>query len=216
MNHKRKLIFIILLVVSVILIDQALKFYIKTTLPLGGGFEIMGLTWAQIKFTENYGMAFGIEFGGKIGKMALGIFRIFAGAALFYYTYKSVVSGKTKSFVISLALITGGAIGNIIDGLFYGVLFSKSTNITTAKFLPAEGGYSSFFDGHVVDMLYFPIIEAWWPDWIPFIGGTLFEFNRYIFNLADLSITIGLIAIIISGVFLKKKAKKKVTPQEVL
>ncbi len=214
MNQKRKLIFIFLLVVSVILIDQALKFYIKTTFPLGGGFEIMGLSWAQIKFTENYGMAFGMEFGGKTGKMALGIFRMLAGTALVYYTYKSIVIGKRKSFVISLALITSGAIGNIIDGLFYGVIFSKSTNITTAKFLPAEGGYSSFFDGHVVDMLYFPIIEAWWPNWVPFVGGTLFEFNRYIFNIADLSITIGAIAIILSNLFLKEVVKKEVTPEE--
>jgi len=214
MNQKRKLIYITLLIVLVIVIDQALKFYIKTTYPLGGGFEIMGLSWAQIKFTENYGMAFGMEFGGKMGKMVLGVFRLLAGAGLFYYTYISLLGGKKKSFVISLALITAGAIGNIIDGLLYGVLFSKSTNITTAQFLPAEGGYSSFFDGHVVDMLYFPIIEAWWPDWMPFVGGELFEFNKYIFNIADLSISIGIIAIVISGVFAKKQAKITSTPVE--
>lgn len=204
MDNRRKFTFILLLMIGVLILDQALKFYVKTSFPLDGGFKILGLDWAQIKFTENYGMAFGLELGGKVGKVLLGVFRILAGSGLLYYTYKSLLDNKRFSFVISLALITAGAIGNIIDGLFYGVIFSKSTTLTTAGFLSEKGGYSSFFDGHVVDMLYFPIIETHWPDWIPFVGGELFKFNNYIFNLADLSITIGVVWIIFLGAFSKK------------
>lgn len=205
MKISRNLVFVTILIVIVILIDQIVKFYVKTTYPIGGGFEIFGLSWAQIKFTENYGMAFGMEFGGKTGKILLGVFRIVAGAALLYYTYTSAMAKRSRAFVVSLALITAGAIGNIIDGLFYGVIFSESTNNTVAEFMPSEGGYSSFFDGHVVDMMYFPIIETWWPEWVPVVGGQLFEFNKYIFNLADLAITMGVIGIIILGFFGKKK-----------
>lgn len=204
MDKRQKLTLIVALMILVLILDQALKFYVKTSFPLDGGFRMLGLDWAQIKFTENYGMAFGMELGGKTGKILLGVFRILAGSGLLYYTFKSLKEDKRFSFVISLALITAGAIGNIIDGLFYGVLFSRSTNITTAEFLPEEGGYSTFFDGHVVDMLYFPIIETHWPEWMPFVGGELFKFNNYIFNLADLSITIGVIWIILLGAFSKK------------
>ncbi|MBT8276768.1 MAG: lipoprotein signal peptidase [Bacteroidia bacterium] len=204
MIHRRKMLYIGLLIAAVLIIDQALKFYVKTSFPLDGGFKMLGLDWAQIKFTENYGMAFGLELGGKAGKIILGVFRILAGSGLLYYTYKSLIQEKRFSFVVSLALITAGAIGNIIDGLFYGVIFSESTGNTTAEFLPKEGGYSTFFDGHVVDMFYFPIIETYWPDWVPFVGGELFKFNNYIFNFADLSITIGVVWIILLGAFSKK------------
>jgi len=204
MNHRRKMMIIGILILVVLIVDQALKFYVKTTFPLDGGFRMLGLDWAQIKFTENYGMAFGLELGGKAGKIILGVFRIIAGSGLLYYTYSSLRQDKRFSFVISLALITAGAIGNIIDGLFYGVIFSESTTITTASFMPEEGGYSTFFDGHVVDMFYFPIIETYWPEWVPFVGGELFKFNNYIFNFADLSITVGVIWIIFLGAFSKK------------
>jgi signal peptidase II len=204
MDYRRKLSYVLIILFGVLVLDQLLKFYVKTSFPLDGGFEIFGLNWAQIKFTENYGMGFGLEVGGKVGKLVLGIFRILAGTGLLYYTIKSVKEDKKFAFVISLALITAGAIGNIIDGLFYGVLFSESTTLTTAKFLSEEGGYSSFFDGHVVDMLYFPIIETHWPEWVPLVGGELFKFNNYIFNLADLSITIGVLWIIFLGAFSKK------------
>jgi signal peptidase II len=117
----------------------------------------------------------------------------------------SALNSKSKSFVIFLALITAGAIGNIIDGMFYGMLFSESTFKDVAILLPESGGYSSFLDGHVVDMLYFPIIDTWWPEWVPFIGGQIFEFNKYIFNLADLSITVGVFGIIVLEGFLRKK-----------
>lgn len=204
MNQRRKLLYMGLLIAAILILDQALKFYVKTSFTLDGGFNMLGLDWAQIKFTENYGMAFGLELGGKAGKIILGVFRILAGSGLLYYTYKSLVDEKRFSFVISLALITAGALGNIIDGLFYGVIFSESTRNTIATFLPEDGGYSTFFDGHVVDMFYFPIIETHWPDWVPFIGGELFEFNNYIFNFADLSITVGVIWIVFLGAFSKK------------
>ncbi|MCW5518566.1 lipoprotein signal peptidase [Aureitalea sp. L0-47] len=204
MNNKRKTLSIGLLIALVLILDQAIKFYVKTSYPLDGGFNMFGLDWAQIKFTENYGMAFGLEFGGRAGKIFLGVFRILAGSGLLYYTFKSLKDDKRFSFVISLALITAGAIGNIIDGLIYGVIFSRSTTQTVAEFLPEDGGYSSFFDGHVVDMFYFPIIDTYWPDWVPWVGGEVFRFNNYIFNFADLSITIGVIWIIFLGAFSKK------------
>lgn len=205
LKRTKRVYFIILLILFVIALDQLFKFYVKTNFTLGEGFHILGLSWAQIKFTENYGMAFGFEFGGKLGKFALGGIRFLAGLVLLYFTYMSALNNKSKSFVIFLALITAGAIGNIIDGMFYGIIFSESTFQNVAIFLPESGGYSSFLDGHVVDMLYFPIIETSWPQWIPVLGGQLFEFNKYIFNLADLSITVGVFGIIVIEGFRKKK-----------
>ena len=205
LRGTKRVKFIMLLVLLVVALDQLLKFYIKTNYALGDGFNLLGLSWAQIKFTENYGMAFGFEFGGKLGKIALGGIRFLAGLALLYYTYVTALNNNKKTFAIFLALITAGAIGNIIDGMFYGMLFSESTFQDVAVFLPESGGYSSFLDGHVVDMLYFPIIETWWPEWVPFLGGQLFEFNKYIFNLADLSITVGVFGIIVIEGFLRKK-----------
>lgn len=204
MNNSQRVKWVIALILVVLVLDQALKFYVKTNFALGEGFLIFGLDWAQIKFTENYGMAFGMEFGGSAGKIALSIFRVIAGGVLMYYTIKTARSVSQNSIVYSLGLITAGAIGNVIDGLFYGILFSESTPSKTATFLGPEGGYSSLFDGHVVDMLYFPMIDTTWPEWMPFVGGGSFEFNRYIFNLADLYITVGVIAIIVIGFRSKK------------
>jgi signal peptidase II len=204
-RRSKRVDIIILLILFIITLDQLLKFYVKTNFALGDGFNILGLSWAQIKFTENYGMAFGFEFGGKLGKFALGGIRFLAGLVLLYFTYVSALNNKSKWFVFFLAFITAGAIGNIIDGMFYGILFSESTVQDIASFLPQGGGYSVFLDGHVVDMFYFPIIETTWPQWIPILGGQLFEFNRYIFNLADLSITVGVFGIIVLEGFRKKK-----------
>ncbi len=204
MNNSQRVKWVVVLILGILILDQVLKFYVKTNFELGGGFSILGLDWAQIKFTENYGMAFGMEFGGTIGKIILSIFRVLAGGVLMYYTIKTARNVSKNSIVFSLGLITAGAIGNVIDGLLYGILFSESTPSKTAQFLGPEGGYSSIFEGHVVDMLYFPIIDTTWPEWLPFIGGEGFAFNRYIFNLADLYITVGVIAIIIIGFRSKK------------
>lgn len=205
----KKFQFIIILIFFIIALDQLIKFYVKTSFILGDGFKIFDLPWAQIKFVENYGAAFGMELGGKAGKIALSFFRLFAGVSLFYFTHKQFVLGRHKIVIYSLALITAGAFGNIIDGVFYGVVFSDSTN-TVAEFLPANGGYSTFFDGHVVDMFYFPIIDTYWPNWLPGIGGKRLVFNNYVFNLADAAITIGVVVIIFFySSFEKKKAKKQ-------
>lgn len=203
-NTAKRVKWVVAIILLVIFLDQALKFYVKTNFALGDGFEMLGLNWAQIKFTENYGMAFGMEFGGQAGKIALSVFRVIAGGVLMYYTIKTARSVSKNNLVFSLALITAGAIGNVIDGLFYGLIFSESTGTKVASFLGSEGGYSSLFDGHVVDMLYFPLIDTTWPEWMPFFGGESFEFNRYIFNLADLYITIGVIAMIFIGFTSKK------------
>lgn len=207
MAHK-KFQFIVLLIFAIIAVDQLIKFHVKTSFILGDGFEIFGLPWAQIKFVENYGAAFGMELGGKAGKIVLSLVRLFAGVFLFYLTYRQFILGKPRIVVYSLALITAGAFGNIIDGVFYGIIFSDSS-ISVADFLPVNGGYSTLFDGHVVDMFYFPIIDTFWPNWFPGIGGQRLVFNNYVFNFADAAITIGVVSLIIFyASFGKRKARK--------
>lgn len=146
--------------------------------------------WFIIHFTENNGMAFGWELAGEYGKLLLTSFRIVAVSGLGYYLYTLVKSKASVGLITSIALILAGALGNIIDSVFYGVLFSGS-EFETASFLPASGGYSSLLQGRVVDMLYFPIIEGTFPTWLPVWGGEYFQFFRPVFNIADSAISIG-------------------------
>jgi len=152
--------------------------------------------WAIIHFTENPGMAFGMEFGGDYGKLALSLFRIFAVFALAYYIFHLIKKEAPKGLVIAITLIFAGAIGNIIDSVFYGVLFSDS-HYQIAEFLPADGGYGRWLHGKVVDMIYLPIIKGTMPKWVPFMGGDYFIFFRPIFNLADTAISVGVGIILI-------------------
>ncbi|HPE98672.1 MAG TPA: lipoprotein signal peptidase, partial [Chitinophagales bacterium] len=153
--------------------------------------------WFIIHFTENPGMAFGLEFAGEYGKLALSIFRIIAIIGIFYYLWKITRKEVHTGLLVSLSLVLAGAMGNMIDSAFYGMLFSSSNYFEVARFLPAEGGYATFLHGKVVDMLYFPIIQGYYPSWVPLLGGNEFVFFRPVFNMADSSITIGVLLMII-------------------
>jgi len=141
-------------------------------------------------------MAFGMEFGGKIGKIILSLFRIIAISGIAWYLYRLVEQKANRGLILSVALILAGAIGNILDSMFYGLIFNESYG-QVASLFPPEGGYSSFLYGKVVDMLYFPVIHGQYPHWVPFLGGDDFLFFRPVFNLADSSITIGVVIILL-------------------
>lgn len=151
--------------------------------------------WFRIFFTENEGMAFGITFGGVVGKLALSIFRLLAIGGVILLIKHLLLNQAPKKLIAGVSLILAGAIGNMIDSAIYGLIFSDSES-RVATFLPAEGGYTGFLQGKVVDMLNLPIYEGFAPDWIPFIGGKYIEFFNSVFNLADLSIAIGVIIVI--------------------
>ena len=155
--------------------------------------------WFFIHFIENPGMAFGLEFGGQTGKIFLSLFRIVAIVFIGIYLKGLIKKKAPVGFIVSVALVFAGAAGNIIDSAFYGLIFAESPPLpVTAEFLPSGGGYAGFLRGKVVDMLYFPIIDTYWPDWMPWIGGDRLQFFRPIFNVADSSITIGMALILIN------------------
>jgi signal peptidase II len=173
---------------------------------LGQEFHILG-NWFIIHFTENYGMAFGFEFGGNIGKLLLSVIRIVAVIGIGWYLRHLIMQKRHKGLITAFALIFAGAIGNIIDSAFYGMVFSES-GFEIAQLFPPEGGYGTFLHGRVVDMLYFPIIEGHFPLWIPKWGGEQFIFFRPVFNIADSAITIGVVMILL---FQKKYFHKEET-----
>ncbi len=165
-------------------------------MTLGQEFHIAG-NWFIIHFTENNGMAFGLQFAGGYGKLALSLFRIFAVGFLGWYIFRLAKSKTAFGVIFCFSLILAGAMGNIIDSALYGSLFSESTYFDVARFLPAEGGYSTFLHGKVVDMFYFPILEGNYPQWLPFLGGDHFIFFRPVFNVADSAITCGVLSLLI-------------------
>lgn len=182
----------IAIILLILLIDQFIKIWIKTHMFL---YEDIRVTdWFLIRFVENNGMAMGIEV---IGKLFLSVFRIVASFAIIYYLYLLVKRNFSLGYIICVSLIFAGAVGNIIDSIFYGVIFSESTPYTVATLFPAEGGYGTWLHGKVVDMFYFPLFEFTWPSWIPGIGGTHFEFFRYIFNFADACISVGIVILLL-------------------
>ncbi len=165
-------------------------------MTLGQEFHVAG-NWFIIHFTENNGMAFGLQFAGGYGKLALSLFRIFAVGFLGWYIFRLAKSKTAFGVIFCFSLILAGAMGNIIDSALYGMLFSESTYFDLARFLPAEGGYSTFLHGKVVDMFYFPILEGNYPQWFPILGGDHFIFFRPVFNVADSAITCGVISLLI-------------------
>lgn len=180
------------IVIAVLVIDQIIKIWVKTNMYWHESFKITD--WFYIYFTENNGMAFGMEI---FNKFFLTGFRIVAAIAITWLLIQYVKKNYKTGFLICVSLILAGAIGNIIDCVFYGEIFSESTHSSLATFVPIGEGYSDWFYGKVVDMFYFPIIDTHWPEWMPFVGGEHFIFFSPIFNFADASISCGIIAIIL-------------------
>jgi signal peptidase II len=186
----------VLIILAVILADQALKIWIKTSFPFGHVMDMGGLPWAKLYFIENEGMAWGWKIAGEWGKVVLTLFRLAAVIFGTWYLGRIVKQGYNKGFIICASLIYAGALGNLIDSIFYGLLFSESGYNTIATAFP-EKGYAGLLHGHVVDMLYFPMVKTTYPQWVPFLGGRDFEFFSPIFNIADAAISIGVITLLV-------------------
>lgn len=190
--------FVTLIILAVLIIDQVVKIWIKTSFSYGTGFNILGQEWAQIHFVENEGMAFGFSFGGTIGKLILSTFRIVMVGVLIYLIRSMIKAKESFGLLLCFALIIAGAIGNILDSAFYGLFFSESYfHGDPAVFLPDGSGPLPFLQGKVVDMLYFPLIDTRWPEWMPWVGGDKFQFFKPVFNIADTAISVGVIAILL-------------------
>jgi signal peptidase II len=196
----------LVLIFAILIVDQILKIWIKLNMCIGQEIDLIG-SWCKIHFIENEGMAFGMAFGGDWGKLLLTLFRIIASVLIFIYLKRIIDKKESKLTIYSMALIFAGAVGNIIDSLFYGVIFSDSSFFHSATIF--KGGYGSFLHGKVVDMFYFPIIDSTFPSWFPFVGGEPFHFFNAIFNFADVSISIGVCLLIISLVFFPKKQNEE-------
>ena len=200
-----------ILIIFILLVDQISKIYIKTHFVLGEDVKIFN--WFQILFIENNGMAWGAKLSDfmpfitdRLGKLILTLFRLAAIVGIGYWLVNTVRDKGSKILIIAISLIFAGALGNIIDSVFYGVLFSDSYG-ELATFLPKGGGYDSLFHGKVVDMLHFPLWKGYLPEWLPFFGGKYFTFFEPVFNIADIAISSG-IGILL--VFNKKAFPKKV------
>lgn len=189
----KKRLSVLAVVLLILFIDQLLKIWVKTHLCPGE--SIRFADWAYIAFVENKGMAFGMQF---IGTLVLSIFRILAIGALIWVLWRITKKRQNKwGFIILLAMVLAGAIGNIIDNVFYGLIFSNSDGFSPATIVPIGEGYGNLMEGHVVDMFYFPIIDTHWPNWLPLIGGDHFIFFSPIFNFADAAISVGGVLLVI-------------------
>jgi signal peptidase II len=214
----KKSLLVFLVVLFILIIDQWLKVHIKTTLSYGGGFDILGLSWAKIHFVENEGMAFGMQFGGEYGKLILSLFRLIMIGFLIYLVNRIIKAGGGYSLLVSFSLILAGAIGNMIDSAFYGLIFSESPKYHpfVAELFPEGGGYGTFLHGKVVDMFYFPMIDTYLPDWVPFWGGERFQFFQPVFNIADSAISVGTVSLLLfhRSFFANEDKKKEIENPE--
>ncbi|MBB4119344.1 signal peptidase II [Mesonia hippocampi] len=183
-----------ILIFVLLLIDQVSKFYIKTNFMIGE--EIKVFDWFRILFVENEGMAWGAQIPGEYGKLALTLFRLVAIVGIGYWLWDSVKKKATAVLIAGISLIFSGAMGNIIDSVFYGIIFNDSHG-QLATFMPEGGGYGTLFHGKVVDMLYFPLWSGYLPEWIPFWGGQYFTFFDPVFNIADSCIFVGFVLLLI-------------------
>ena len=202
-----------MIIVAILLIDQAIKIWVKTSMTLHESTHITD--WFYITFIENNGMAFGMQLGSKI---VLSLFRVAAIAALGYYIWLEVGKKAKIGYLVCLSMILAGAAGNLIDCMFYGLIFNNSSEFYQSYFVPFGTGYAPFLMGKVVDMFYFPLIETEWPQWMPFVGGDHFVFFSPVFNFADASISVGVVLLLlfyrkeISQINLKKKAPVEPEP----
>ncbi|HPB26404.1 MAG TPA: lipoprotein signal peptidase [Bacteroidales bacterium] len=210
-DTKKKLLISASVVFVILLIDQIIKIWIKTHFFLGESVHVFGADWFQILFIENYGMAFGMEFAGNYGKIALSIFRLIAICAIGWYIVYLAKKKAGTFLIVTISLIFAGAIGNIIDSAFYGLIFSESTPFDKALLFPDGGGYSTFLHGKVVDMLFFPLFTVELPSWFPFWGSQPFTFFEPVFNIADATITVGVFILLI---FQKRLFRFDAAPME--
>ena len=176
----------VLVILAILLIDQIIKIWVKTSMTLHESIHITD--WFYIAFIENNGMAFGMQLGSKI---VLSLFRVIAISLLGYYILQQVRRGAKTGYIVCLAMVLAGAAGNLIDCMFYGLVFNESSPYYLSYFVPFGTGYAPFLMGKVVDMFYFPLIETDWPSWMPFVGGTHFIFFSPVFNFADSCVTVG-------------------------
>lgn len=196
-QKRKKTLLAILLIVLLLAADQIVKLCVKTHMTLDEAIPVFG-QWFYIRFIENPGAAYGMELGGEYGKLILSLFRIVAIGAIGWYIRRLIRRGAPTGVIVGFALILAGALGNMIDSAFYGLVFSESTFTEAAHFVPWGTGYASFLHGSVVDMLYFPIIEIdRMPEWVPLVGGEPYTFFSPIFNIADAYVTCGIVYLIL-------------------
>lgn len=189
---KSRGILAVTLILVLLVIDQVIKIWVKTNMPLYDTIEIT--SWFKIHYIENNGMAFGMTF---VNKLVLSLFRIAAIVLLCYYISLLVRRGCRLGYLICVAIVTAGAAGNIFDSMFYGLIFSGSSPYYVSYFVPFGDGYAPFLMGKVVDMFYFPLIESTFPDWVPFWGGENFVFFSPVFNFADACVSVGVVVILL-------------------